>query len=104
MAGSPTLQARERLVFDRHTQGLAELLAEESGARPHDVEPWVVANALMGVNVRSRTSCTVRRSPGAAESASPRRWSTKAFERWRCWQTAYPSTALPDQLRSRLLR
>ncbi|MPZ86201.1 MAG: TetR family transcriptional regulator [Actinophytocola sp.] len=47
---SAALQARERLVFDRYTRALADLVAEETSAKPHDVEPWVVANALMGVN------------------------------------------------------
>jgi AcrR family transcriptional regulator len=50
VADSPALQARERQVFDRYTRALAELVADEIGARPDDVEPWVVANAVMGVN------------------------------------------------------
>jgi AcrR family transcriptional regulator len=47
---SPALLARERQVFDRYTSSLAAVLAEEAGAGPDDVEPWVVANALMGVH------------------------------------------------------
>jgi AcrR family transcriptional regulator len=47
---SPALLARERQVFDRYTSSLAALLAEEAGAGPDDVEPWVVANALLGVH------------------------------------------------------
>jgi AcrR family transcriptional regulator len=47
---SPALQARERQVFDRYTRELAELVAAETSAKPHDIGPWVVANALMGVN------------------------------------------------------
>lgn len=50
VGGSPTLQARERQVFDRATRALAELIATESGTRTDDVESWVIANALMGVN------------------------------------------------------
>ncbi|MQA06121.1 MAG: TetR family transcriptional regulator [Streptosporangiales bacterium] len=46
---SRALQARERRNFERYTQLLAELIAEESGADPYDVEPRVVANALLGV-------------------------------------------------------
>ena len=50
IAGSPALRARERETIDRYTQALAGLIAEETGARPDDAEPWVVANALMGVH------------------------------------------------------
>jgi AcrR family transcriptional regulator len=49
IAGSPALQARELRTFDRHTATLADLLARESRARSTKIEPWVVANALMGV-------------------------------------------------------
>jgi AcrR family transcriptional regulator len=45
---SPTLQAREREIVADYTTALAELLAEETGAGPNDVEPRVVAAALMG--------------------------------------------------------
>jgi AcrR family transcriptional regulator len=47
---SPALLARERQTFDHYTRSLAELIAGETGARPDDVEPWIVANALMGVH------------------------------------------------------
>lgn len=49
IAGSPALQARELRSFDQYTADLAELLARESRARTTKIEPWVVANALMGV-------------------------------------------------------
>ncbi|WP_236792695.1 TetR/AcrR family transcriptional regulator [Amycolatopsis sp. GM8] len=49
-AGSGALRARERQNFDEFTAELAELVADEAGARPDDLEAWVVANALMGVN------------------------------------------------------
>ena len=58
---SPALLARERQVFDRYTESLAALLAEEGGAAAEDVEPWVAASALFGVHralidhVRRRT-------------------------------------------------
>ena len=45
---SPALQERERQIFARYTQSLAALIAEETGAE--DIEPWVVANALIGVH------------------------------------------------------
>jgi AcrR family transcriptional regulator len=47
---SPALLAREAQVFDRYTSSLASLMAAETGARQDDVEPWVAANALMGVH------------------------------------------------------
>src|SRR5438105_4630294 len=37
ISASPSLAAREREVVERYTVRLAELLAEESGARPDDV-------------------------------------------------------------------
>jgi AcrR family transcriptional regulator len=58
---SPALLARERQVLVRYTASLAALLAKETGAKPEDVEPWVAANALIGVHralidyVRRRT-------------------------------------------------
>src|SRR4051794_8345541 len=45
---SPALLARERQIFDRYTASLAGLIAQETGIG--GVEPWVVANALMGVH------------------------------------------------------
>ena len=50
IAESPALLAREQQIFARFTDALAGLIAEESGAAPGDVEPWVAANALMGVH------------------------------------------------------
>ena len=47
---SPALMAREREVLGRYTDTLAALVAEETGAGPDDVEPWVVAHALLGVH------------------------------------------------------
>jgi AcrR family transcriptional regulator len=47
---SPALQERERQIFARYTQSLAGLIAEETGADQGDVEPWVAANALIGVH------------------------------------------------------
>ena len=50
IAESPALLAREEEIFLRYTRSLASLLAEQTGTRPDDVEPWVAANALMGVH------------------------------------------------------
>jgi AcrR family transcriptional regulator len=47
---SRALLAREQQVFERYTESLAALLAEETGAGADDVRPRVVAGALMGVH------------------------------------------------------
>jgi AcrR family transcriptional regulator len=49
---SPSLLAREAQIFAGYTASLAALIAEETGAGPGDVEPWVAANAMMGVHRR----------------------------------------------------
>jgi AcrR family transcriptional regulator len=45
---SPALLARERQIFERYTSSLAKLISEE--ARTGEVQSWVIANALMGVD------------------------------------------------------
>jgi AcrR family transcriptional regulator len=50
ITGSQALLTRERLVHDRYTRALADLIADETSARPGDVGPWVVAHALVGVH------------------------------------------------------
>jgi AcrR family transcriptional regulator len=47
IAGSTALQTRELRSINRHTASLAELIAADDHAET--IEPWVVANALMGV-------------------------------------------------------
>jgi AcrR family transcriptional regulator len=47
---SPALRAREREVLARYTDALAALVAGETGAAPDDVEPFVVAHALVGLH------------------------------------------------------
>jgi AcrR family transcriptional regulator len=48
VAGSAALRARERELVSRSTHALAELIAEETGSDAGDVQPLVVAHALMG--------------------------------------------------------
>jgi AcrR family transcriptional regulator len=48
IACSPALLGREQQIFEGYTDSLAALIAEETGVG--GVEPWVVANALMGVH------------------------------------------------------
>jgi AcrR family transcriptional regulator len=47
---SPALLAREQQIFAGYTASLAELIAAEQSAGAGDVEPWVAANALMGLH------------------------------------------------------
>ena len=47
---SPALLARERQIFERYTRSLAALIADDTGASADDIEPWVTANALIGVH------------------------------------------------------
>ena len=50
IAESPALLEREQQIFQRYTRSLADLIAEELGAEAGDLEPWVAANALIGVH------------------------------------------------------
>jgi AcrR family transcriptional regulator len=50
IAASPALLAREQQIFARYTDTLAQLVAEETGARTGDLQPYVVANALIGIH------------------------------------------------------
>jgi AcrR family transcriptional regulator len=52
IVASPSLLAREAQIFAGYTASLAALIAEETGARADEVEPWVAANAMMGVHRR----------------------------------------------------
>jgi AcrR family transcriptional regulator len=47
---SPALLAREQRIFDRYTESLAALLAEETGVAADALEPKVAATALLGVH------------------------------------------------------
>ncbi len=47
---SPALLAREQWILAGFTDSLAELLREETDAGPDEVEPWVAANAMIGVH------------------------------------------------------
>jgi AcrR family transcriptional regulator len=47
--GSRTLQIREREILGALTDALAELIVEETGARPGEIEPWLAAHAVMGL-------------------------------------------------------
>jgi AcrR family transcriptional regulator len=50
IAASPALLAREQQIFARYTDTLAQLIADETGAKAGDLGPHVVANALIGIH------------------------------------------------------
>jgi AcrR family transcriptional regulator len=81
---SQALQAREREVVAEATASLAALLAEEAAAGADDVEPLVVANALMGAqralveHVRASVLAGVR---GRKLAAIARSQGKRAFAR-----------------------
>jgi AcrR family transcriptional regulator len=66
IASSPALLAREQQIFAGYTDSLAALVAEETGA--YGIEPWVVANAMMGVH---RALVSFARDRIVAGAASP---------------------------------
>jgi AcrR family transcriptional regulator len=47
---SPALLAREQQIYAKYTDALASFLATETGASAGDIEPWVVARALIGLH------------------------------------------------------
>jgi hypothetical protein len=50
ITGSPALLAREREILESYTNILAAFIAKEQGMAADDVEPWVIANALIGLH------------------------------------------------------
>jgi len=66
---SPALLAREQQVYERYTASLAALIAEEAGDAAGAIEPWVAANAMMGVH---RALVDYTRARIAAGARGPR--------------------------------
>jgi AcrR family transcriptional regulator len=81
---SPALRAREREIVAESTEALAEVLAVDTRARPGDLEPLVVATALMGVqralvaHVRASVLAGLR---GQRLARSVRAQGTRGFAR-----------------------
>ena len=50
ISDSPALLAREQQIVARYSDALAELIAEETNAKPDDLRPRVAAGALMSVH------------------------------------------------------
>jgi AcrR family transcriptional regulator len=73
IASSPALLTRERTIFDAYTGSLAVLIADETRAPADAIEPWVVANVLLGIHRASvdyarRRVIAGARNPGLARS------------------------------------
>jgi AcrR family transcriptional regulator len=66
---SPALLAREQQVYERYTASLGALIAEEAGEAAGAIEPWVAANAMMGVH---RALVDYTRARIAAGARGPR--------------------------------
>jgi AcrR family transcriptional regulator len=67
IAASPALLAREQQIFAGYTESLAALLALETDTA--GIEPWVVANAMMGVH-RALVSFARERIVAGADTPS----------------------------------
>ncbi len=84
---SPALLAREHEIFARYTASLAQLLADETGADANSLEPWVAAQALMGIHrasidyVRRRTLAGASVSDLARELPEQGRLAIESLER-----------------------
>jgi AcrR family transcriptional regulator len=84
IVASPALEARERQIFAGYTESLAELLAAELGEDEHAIEPWVAANALIGVHralVRFTRRLIVDDTPQEEVARAVRAEADRAFAR-----------------------
>jgi AcrR family transcriptional regulator len=104
IAGSPALQAREREIVARSTQVLADLIAEETRVGAGEVEPWVVANALMGVQralVEHVRTAVLAGNRGPSLAAGVRSAGKRAFARLEHGLADYAVQRAPLQGRPR---
>lgn len=79
---SPALLAQEQQIYGRYTDRLATLIAEETVADRDDPQPWVIANALMGVHralVRQVRNALLADKPPAQIVRQVRRQASVAF-------------------------
>jgi hypothetical protein len=77
IAASPALLAREQQIFAHYTDALAQLIAEETGARAGDLRPYLVANALIGAHRALIAYVRERLESGASD----RRWLARQVRR-----------------------
>jgi hypothetical protein len=81
---SPALLAREQQIFAGYTASLADLIAAETPGRAGAIEPWIAANALMGVH-RALVDDTRRQIVAGARNRDSRATSARrASEHSRC--------------------
>jgi hypothetical protein len=81
---SPALQARERALVAEYIGVLAELLAEETGTKAEDIEPRVVAAALMSAQrelVAQTRASVVAGLRGPALARRVKAQGARAFDR-----------------------
>ena len=81
VVASRVLLAHEEHVYARFTAALAGVLAEETGARPGEVTPFVVAHALIGLHrslVAYVRTGTLAGTPNASLARGVRAQATKA--------------------------
>jgi AcrR family transcriptional regulator len=84
IVASPALAARERQIFAGYTESLAALIAAELGEDEHAVEPWVAANAMIGVHralVAFTRRLIIADTPQEQVAAAVRAEAGRAFER-----------------------
>ena len=79
---SVALRGREQQIYARYTDLLATLIADETVADRDDPQPWVIANALMGVHralVRQVRNALLANTPPAQIVRQVRRQASVAF-------------------------
>lgn len=67
LTSSQALIARQREILESYTSSLAASIAQELGMAADDVEPWVLANALIGVH-RALIAYTHRQALAGVEN------------------------------------
>lgn len=94
LGGSPALRSRQREIVAAYADRLAVLLAAETGSPPGDVQPWVVATALLAVHqaVVARTHAAVLAGVrGEALVAEVRGAAVGGFARLEAGLSRYPA-------------
>jgi AcrR family transcriptional regulator len=80
---SPALRLRERLLLEQSEQRLAEALAAETGAKPDDPAPRVVAALITGLEwmlIQEFRTRLLRGEPEAKIRAALRRTAARGFK------------------------
>jgi multidrug efflux pump subunit AcrA (membrane-fusion protein) len=72
------LLARERQIYQDATDALSRVIAQQNSATDHDIEPWVTANALIGVHRALVSYARVQLLAGTSTSTLRRSIRTRA--------------------------